>query len=62
MFMTMKEKFYKTFAQHFHSVEEISALVENETDNDMQKALQMCLMEMKKRGMVVFDVPTMVSR
>lgn len=43
MFMSLRERFFHTFAAHFRSVEQIAAIVENESDKAVQRALGNCL-------------------
>lgn len=60
-FMQLKEVFYKTYGQYFRSAEQISEILVK-GDEQIQKALQNSLEEMRKNGSYVFDVPTALSR
>ena len=60
-FMQLKEVFYKTYGQYFRSAEQVSEIIFR-GDDQIQKALQESLEEMRKNGSNVFDVPTALSR
>lgn len=62
MFMEMKEQFFRTFAYHCRCVEQMSQILEQESDSKLQDALAQCLAKMRSMGSNVFDVPSAVSR
>jgi hypothetical protein len=62
IFINLKDEFFSAFAHHFRCVEQIGAILENETENVLQQALQKCVAEMRSHGSNVFDVATAISR
>ncbi|KAF7633742.1 hypothetical protein Mgra_00006921 [Meloidogyne graminicola] len=61
-FMELKSQFYSTFSKHFRSVENINSMIENENNNNFNKALHSCVQQMRLSGSNIFDVSTAVSR
>nr|CAD2174070.1 unnamed protein product [Meloidogyne enterolobii] len=61
-FMELKSQFYSTFSKHFRSVENINLMIENENSSNFNRALQLCVQQMRERGSNIFDVSTAISR
>jgi len=60
--MELKSQFYSTFSKHFRSVENINLMIENENSSNFNRALQLCVQQMRERGSNIFDVSTAISR